>query len=239
MAVATMVLGGACVVWFLNLLPRIIWIILRCLLRNPRTVWRISNRTWAQEQAVGLQFQHRCPNCAWWDVDLQTDLASRMHGAIDHVYYTGDGMRMGVHVPDRWASCSSSAAVAIWRHSPGMNLHRVEPHAEDILDLRYVATDAPWIHTMARPCGLPADSPQYCANWGRWLQEVLWDRCSRRCVVHSTTLLEGSIPDWALQLAIRVCTDAYRREMPSATADWVDVWAAVQEVRLARVLRAL
>ena len=169
----SLIIGGLTALMLMNRMPHLIWSLLRRLLRNPRTVWRISARTWAQEQAVGLQFQHGCPNCAWWDGASQTDLASRLHGAIDHVYFTGDGLRMGVHVPDRWASCSSSAAVAIWRHEPGMNLHRIEPNAEDILDLRYVATDSPWIHPMARPCGLPADSPQYCAQWGRWLQEVL------------------------------------------------------------------
>ena len=239
MAVATLVLGGACAVWFLNLLPHIIWCVLRRFLHNPRTLWRVSSKQWLQEEAAGLPFQHGCPNCAWWDANLQSDLASRLRSGMDHVYYTGDGLRMGVPVPDRWVSCSSSAAVALWRHSPGLVLHRVEPHADDILDLRYVATDTPWSWALGRSCHLPHDAADYCVNWGRWLQEVLLDRCSRQTVVHSVLLQEGSVPEWAVELAIRVCTEAYRREMPSNEADWTDVWAAVQEVRLARVLRAL
>lgn len=240
MAVVAAVLFGCCLALFATkYLPIVLWHLLRLALRNPGTLWRVSAKQWWQEEATGLRFQTGCDNCDWWDRQLQSDLASRIHNAIDHVYFTGDGLRVGAHVPDRLVSCTSSAAVAIWRSSPGMMLHRIEAHSDDFLDLRYIATDAPWMFHQCRRCRLPHDGAAYCIGWGRWLQEVVLDRCSKRTYVRSVLLEKGMIPEWAVQLAIQVNSIAYRREVPTGTADWIDVWAAFQELRLSLVLRRL
>ena len=232
-------MGFVMAVALLRFTPRLLWVILRSFQSKPRTLWRVSSKAWPLEEAHGLRWGC-CNNCAWWDRDLQNDAASRLHSAVDHVYYTGDGLRGGVHVPDRWCSCTSSAAVAIWRAQPGMLLHRVNPAPEDILDLRWVASDAPHLQVQCRACGLPDDAADYAVKWGRWLQEVLLDRCSRKTTVVTVLLTHDAIPPWAVQLAEEVCVAAYcRREHGVEEADWVDVWAALQELRLARLLKRL
>ena len=86
---------------------RCIWRLLRAL-SPPTTVWRVGFNTWREEEAVGLPFlPHGCRNCDWWDAQERSQIASRMHSAMDHEYFTGDGTRGGHQVADRWVSCST------------------------------------------------------------------------------------------------------------------------------------
>ena len=212
---------------------------LHWMLKDPRVLWRVGDKQWQEELAQGLLFQHRCPNCAWWDATLASDQASRLHGAMDHVYYTGGGLRMGQEVPDRWCSCTTSAAVAIWRHEAGKVLHCIQVERGDAMDLRWLCDETPHIHSQCRTCRLPDDAASYCLKWGIWLQEVLVDRCSIRHQVRTVRLLETSIPEWAQTLSSEVVYQSYRRDRVEGQAQWVDVWALIQEYRLRRVLRSL
>ena len=134
--------------------------LLHPLLKNPRQLWRVSPKQWHEELAADMPFHLGCRNCAWWDVHLASDTSSRLHKAVDHVYMTGGGLRMGEEVPDRWCSCSSSAAIAICRSrsAPNSNLFRVRVHTGDALDLRWIAEDVPYLQSQCHACYLPDEA---------------------------------------------------------------------------------
>ena len=84
---------------------------------------------------------------------------------------------MGEEVPDRWCSCSSSAAIAICRaaSSPGWNLHRVHVHQEDAMDLRWIAEDVPYLHSQCHSCYLPEEAaPYFESNGGFSFRKCWW-----------------------------------------------------------------
>ena len=149
---------------------------------------------------------------------------------------------MGEEVPDRWCSCSSSAAIIICRASsnPDRNLFRVHVHQEDILDLRWIAEDVPHLQAQCHACYLPDEAAPYCVLWGAQLQEVLVDRCSIRHQTSTLQLTPDTIPQWASDLALEVATLSYwRKDREAGLATWDDAWAVIQEYRLQRVLNGL
>jgi len=233
---------------------RALWLLLRRLDR-PRRLWRVSRKTWTEEEAVGLAWLPvGCENCEYWDNLQGNEGASRLHAAADHVGRTGDGQRWvdgeSVEVPDRHCSLTSSAAVAIFRSYSGAWLHRVDVAAEaDVLDLRWLC-EVPYLEQQCsecRRCGsgehrLAVDAAQYMVHWGVHLQEALLDRCSRGHIVRSVELQDDGLPLWSKELARKVVLQCYRRREKGrhvAEASWLDLWALVQEWRLRRVLDRL
>lgn len=254
--VVALVLGwwlGFCSYWLgRRWCGRLLWQLLRSV-GKPRRLWRVSGKTWEEEEAFGLPWlSEGCANCDYWDGLLGGDGAKRLHAAADHVAFCHEGKRRGVDAPDRSCSFTGSAAVAIWRCDEGAWLHRVDvARAEDALHLMWLLADAPHLKAQCAECRrggqgsdrqLPADAADYLVHWGVGLWEVLLDRCSRGHRVHSVVLQPGSIPQWAERLAKEVVWKCYRRREQGqhvAEASWIDVWALVQEWRLRRVLDRL
>lgn len=189
-------------------------------------------KEWHDEECEDLSFTQGCNNCAHWQAILSSDLTARLHKAADHVYFTGSGLRMGRQEPDRWVSCTTSAAVVLMKAKSGMLLHRIRPQIDDVLDLRFVNEDFPYFEDLCKACKLPKDCASYCAQWGKWLQEVLLDRCSQKTYTRSVVLTESSIPDWVYEIAYKVTREAYRRDTSFPSAGWRDIWAFFQEWRL-------
>ena len=96
------------------------------------------------------------------------------------------------------------------------------------------------MHSQCHSCYLPEEAAPYCVKWGVELQEVLVDRCSIRHEVTTIPLGPDTIPQWAIDLAWEVGNLSYWREdREPGMATWNDVWAAVQDYRLHRVLNRL
>lgn len=229
--------------------------------RKPRHLWRAGAKSWQAELAEpGLDFlPGPCSNCQWWDCQgSRPEEASRLHSAMDHVYFTGNGCRWEGSVesdmPDRWMSTTPSAAVLIWRTlgQSSVTVHSIQlDESADPQDLRYLILEAPALLDQCLACGdaarrdsctrvLPEDSAFYCMRWGIWLQEVLLDRCCRLHSVKTRLISAADIPDWASDLATAVVMRCYRRHAgQTPEVGWLDVWAMVQEWRLERMLRTV
>ena len=197
----------------------------------PSTLWKMSEKAWEEHVSEDetLCFLHgRCENCAWWDGSGGEGYAARLHAAMDHVWWTRDGVRMGADRLDRWCSTTGSAAVALLGCAEGQRLHRLalltcgtsaDPLAAAVLDLRWLALDVPFLDDQCSSCRacngadvLDAEAAGYTRQWGVWLQEVLLDRRQLRQTV--VELCDGRMrlpPLQDYELALRVAKDCYRR----------------------------
>lgn len=224
---------------------RLLWHLLRHLQCSDRRLWRCSPKAWAADAASSpLAFVQNCENCRYWDATedaVGTGLASRWHAAMNHVWFTRDGLCEGEEVPDRWCSATSSAAIVLWRAEAGSTVHVIDVlRADAVLDLRWSHHDAESLEAQCQGCcGLPSGAASYCRKWGVYLQEVLLDRSAFSVAFSVRTHTLAEVPTWAMELATTVALQGYRREVAPMQADWIDVWVLVQEFRLRRCLRQL